>query len=75
MRVTETYEPVKVQMVKAGKCPTCGKKVNRQRTFSQTINPFNRNEDGTIKTSSEVLAAVYAQAERWEPNFTHWRCG
>jgi len=48
-------------------CPSCGKK-NRTRTFRAecTVNPFNKNEDGTIKTPSEVRmqSSQRAVAER-----------
>lgn len=66
MRVVTTYEPVRVQVTKAMPCPACGRKVRRQRTFQQTINPWNKNADGTVKTSFEVLRAVRIQAKEWQ---------
>jgi hypothetical protein len=59
------YEPVRVTAVKKLPCPVCGKLLRRQRTFQETINPFNKNPDGTQKTSREVLASVQARAEDW----------
>lgn len=43
-----------------------GKKKRQQKTFTQTVNPFNKNEDGTIKSYSEVQAAVNAERDAWE---------
>ena len=74
IRIIRTYEPVRTHRTRTGRCPVCGKTVRRQRTFQQTINPFNRNPDGTVKTYDEVLAAAHAQADKWEPDYTHERC-
>ena len=45
----------------------CGKKLTRSRTFTNTINPFNKNADGEVKKYSEVYADVKAEGEKWEP--------
>jgi len=45
----------------------CGRKTTRQRTFECTINPFNRNEDGSVKTESEVRAQAQQKADDWRP--------
>jgi hypothetical protein len=44
----------------------CGKLLRRQKTFQQTINPFNKNPDGTQKTGWEVLASVRRDADAWQ---------
>lgn len=50
-------------------CPGCGKK-KRTRSFRVecTVNPFNKNEDGTIKTPFEVRqqSAAKVMQERVE---------
>ena len=48
-------------------CAVCGKKFNRQRTFTNTISPFNKNADGVPKDFHEVHAAVIYLAEQWQP--------
>jgi len=48
-------------------CTVCSKRFTRQRTFSQTINPFNVNLDGSPKTSREIWESVKAEAGRWDP--------
>lgn len=65
------FEPVMTRRSISGKCPNCGKRVTRSRTFEHTINPFNRNADGAPKTYSEVRADVVAEADAWVPDFTH----
>lgn len=43
-----------------------GKRTCRQRTFWQTVSPFNTNPDGTVKTRAEVQASVNQEALEWE---------
>lgn len=72
-----TYQRVRVQQQREGYCPICGGKVTRSKTFEQTVNPWNRNADGTPKTAREVLIAVQAVAAEWHPSieeFTHAKC-
>jgi hypothetical protein len=47
-------------------CSSCGKKIRRQTTFSQTLNPFNRNAEGQPKTRQEILAELRTEAAEWE---------
>lgn len=51
-------------------CPCCGKP-NRVRTFTveHTVNPFNRNSDGTVKTSAEVQRDAAIEARKQRENF------
>lgn len=46
-------------------CPDCGKKVRRQRTFSQTINPWNKNAAGEPKTWQEIQDELKVDAAKW----------
>lgn len=43
------------------KCSGCGKMRTRRIAVMNTINPYNRNEDGSVRTPQEVLACVVAQ--------------
>jgi hypothetical protein len=47
------FEPVQLRVSKSGKC-VCGKRVTRSETLEQTINPFNKNAKGEVKTRSEI---------------------
>lgn len=73
-RITITYQPVIARRERTGKCPVCGKRVRRASTFENTINPFNRNPDGTVRTPQEVRANVERIADEWVPDFTHETC-
>lgn len=59
---------------RTGKCPACGKRVTRSRTFEGSVNPYNLREDGQPRTISEVHAQLVVQAEQWVPNFLHEAC-
>ena len=71
---THTFRSVKMTRTASGPCPVCGKRVRRSRTFESTINPFNRNDDGTVKTAPEVREQVQAKADEWAPDFRHAGC-
>jgi hypothetical protein len=45
-------------------CPSC-QKTKRKRTFSveHTVNPFNKNADGTVKNGMEVSRDAQAAAD------------
>lgn len=66
MRTVVTYDRLTVTGHKTLPCPECGKRVRRQRTFGQTVSPYNRNSDGTVKTAAEVRASVVASVREWE---------
>ncbi len=59
-----TFQVLKVRAKKKQKIG--GKWVTRSKTFEQTVNPWNKNADGTIKTPREVLTAVEQEAREWE---------
>jgi len=52
---TYNFEKVSVKAQKKIKCKKCGKSTQETRVFSQTINPFNKNKDGTIKTYIQIM--------------------
>jgi hypothetical protein len=50
------------------KCRNCGRRFTRSRTFTQTVNPWNKNADGEIKTRHEIYAELKAEANAWQPD-------
>jgi len=42
-----------------------GKRRQKTREFSQTINPFNKNADGSIKDRSQIMWELIAQRSDW----------
>ncbi len=59
-----TYEVVKYKATKHVRYPD-GRTRTRYKTFEQTINPFNRGPDGCVKTRSEILQELSAEAAAW----------
>lgn len=52
----------------------CGKKLIRTRTFEQTINPWNKNAAGEVKSRSEILEELKEEAADWQPKATCPKC-
>lgn len=71
---TYTFPPISLTAKRTGKCPVCGKRVTRSRTITHTVNPWNKNPDGTVRTHTEVGEAVRDEANAWVPDFTHTAC-
>jgi len=59
------FEVVPFRTSKTVKCSGCGKTLRRAMTFDQTINPYNRNADGTVKNREEILLELRAEADEW----------
>jgi hypothetical protein len=72
---TTRFERVPLTAVKNVPCAGCGKKVRRQRTFEQTINPFNKHADGIPKSRIDILGELKNKADAWkaEPEI-HTKC-
>ena len=62
---TYNFQEVSVIAEKSGKCPKCGKTYTRKKKIWNTINPWNRNADGSIKTWDEVYENVLKDREEW----------
>lgn len=70
-----TYEEVSSRGFKSGPCAGCGKPAERSKTFTNTVNPFNRNEDGSVRTRREVFDHVNELRREWESSpVMHARC-
>jgi hypothetical protein len=52
------FQQIKTKQGIKGICVQCGKKKSRIITETQTINPFNKNQDGTVKNYHEVAKSV-----------------
>lgn len=72
---TYRFQEITHQVTKSVPCTVCGKRVRRQRTFFQTINPFNKNAEGQVKTLPEIMRELVAEGTDWqaEPE-THSKC-
>ena len=67
------FESIKRGITKTGKCK-CGKKLLRSKTFEQTISPFNKNKEGTLKTRFEIVEELIKEAHSWQPDFICSKC-
>lgn len=63
---TYRFEEIKWPASKRVPCAGgCGKKLTRSTTFSQTLNPFNKNSEGAIKTRREIWSELKREADEW----------
>jgi len=73
MRIT--FQEVGFKRTKSGKCVVCGKRCQITKEFFQTINPFNKNADGTCKDAKTIMLEEKAEAQRWlEESPKHVKC-
>ena len=71
---TIRFEEIRARRARSGKCPTCGRRVIRKFNDAMTVNPWNKNPDGTVRSRDEVRAAIEAVADAWVPDFEHAAC-
>jgi hypothetical protein len=64
MRITFDY--VQLRDSKNCKCRACGKRLRLSKTFRQTLNPFNKNADGTLKDSTGIHGELKVEAAAWQ---------
>jgi len=53
------FEVIKEKQGVKGICLTCKKRKSRMVVVEETINPFNKNADGTVKNRREVYQSVH----------------
>lgn len=68
------FEEIRRAAHKRVKCAGCGKLLKRQHTFTQTLNPFNKNANGTIKDRLDIWRELVAECEAWETSDNEYRC-
>ncbi|AHH98256.1 hypothetical protein [Kutzneria albida] len=71
---TITFPEITYKATKHVPCTGCGKKITRRQTFSQTVNPWNRNGAGDQKTVEEIRVELHAKAAAWTPTATCPAC-
>ena len=66
MSQTITFREVAIRGNKSVKCTGgCGRTLKRQRKFWQTLNPFNKNQSGEVKTPIEIQKELISQRDQW----------
>lgn len=60
------FEEVKMNTSKSVKCAGgCGRRLSRSKTFMQTLNPFNKNKEGQVKSRREIYDELHAELTAW----------
>lgn len=64
------FQEVKLYGEKSCKCAGgCGRRLRRQKKFYQTLNPFNKKNDGnewTVKDRDDIYNELIAEMRQWE---------
>lgn len=66
MTITTTFDEEKLTGKKTVNCSGCGKKLARSKVFSQTINPWNKTQDGRVKTRADIRTELSAEIKEWK---------
>ena len=53
------------------RCAGCGKPLTRQRTFFMTLNPWNKNPDGTVRSERDIHEALGEKIAAWQAEPEH----
>ena len=61
--ITTRFDEVSVTATKRWK--EDGKPRQKTKKFYQTINPFNKNTDGSAKTRQQIMVEIVAQRQAW----------
>jgi len=64
MRLRYVFEEVSVKATKRWKDDT-GKMRQQTKKFCQTINPYNKNKDGTCKTRQQITVEITQARDAW----------
>ena len=63
MRVTYRFDEISQSRLVRTKCKRCGRIFQRTFKESQTVNPYNRNADGFVKTAEEIVRECRAKVD------------
>lgn len=59
------FDEVRVTGVKKWKDPVTGRPRQQTRVFAQTVNPFNKNAQGQVKTREEIKDELRSERDAW----------
>lgn len=57
------FEQIKISATK--RWTENGKRRQKTKHFMQTINPFNKNPDGSVKGRDQIYKEILAERDRW----------
>lgn len=64
--VTTIFEKIERHAERSGFCFKCSEKRKRQKTFYQTVNPWNKNDDGSVRTRTEIYNDIGREIAEWK---------
>lgn len=67
--VTINFQSFPAKLTARFECSSCGKKRTRVFKAECTVNPFNTNEDGSVKTPAQVRKQSQADVSRQVERF------
>lgn len=68
---TTRFEEVCITHTRRWKDPETGRPRQQTKKFSMTLNPFNKNPDGTVRTRKDIYAALVVQRDAWIAECEH----
>jgi hypothetical protein len=68
MITTYRFEELKLSATRYWKDEN-GKRRQETKQFFQTLNPYNKNRDGLVKTRSEIWEELHAARAAWLESF------
>lgn len=69
------FPEVKLSVKATAPCGKCGRQCSRTKKFWQTLNPFNKNDDGSVKTRDEIMSELGQQAAQYRTQtIYHAKC-
>ncbi len=69
------YEEVYLRSTKSGKCSICNKTAKRSKKFSQTLNPWNIDDKGKVRTRDEIYKELRKDILEWQEKIVlHEKC-
>lgn len=66
MRSIITFQEYRDRLQVKGICKACGKKRTRTITETMTMNPFNKNPDGTVRSGRDISLAIAEKIGKME---------
>lgn len=70
-----TFPVVKLSIQARSPCGKCGVMCSRTKKFWQTLNPFNKNDDGSVKTREQITDELRVQAAAYRTQtIYHAKC-
>lgn len=59
------YQEIAIRAVKRWTDPVTGKRRQQTRKFYQTLNPFNKDAKGNVKTAEQIRKEIKDKRDAW----------